>query len=132
MKPFFKVLILTEATICFGPLFLFLAFGVIFLPMTIIGVFDGELSGLIMLAFSIGGILGSVAIFCVLSHILDPEKKFLSPTKLRIFIVCGILTLTSFTLTVGLWRIQLLWVLVPLGATIHFIYLARNYVFNDS
>lgn len=124
-------MIIVEAIIGFGPLVIMLGLGLITIPLSIMGIIDGYYGALLMLLIEIGGFLGMFAFISVLMHILEPSRYFLSFTKLRLFIVCGFGSILGFAFMSGI-NIELIWLLIPIAVSVHFIYLGRKYVFADS
>tara|TARA_Y100000588_G_scaffold249470_1_gene263998 strand:+ start:864 stop:1259 length:396 start_codon:yes stop_codon:yes gene_type:complete len=131
MRPIYKFLIIVEAIIGFGPLIILLGLGLITIPISIMGILDGYHGALLMLLIEIGGFLGMFAFISVLMHILEPSRYFLSFTKLRLFIICGFCSILGFAFMSGI-NIELIWLLIPIAVSAHFIYLGRKYVFADS
>lgn len=131
MRPIYKFLIIVEAIIGFGPLVIILGLGLIAIPISIVGILDGYYGALLMLLIEIGGFLGMFAFISVLMHILEPSRYFLSFSKLRFFIICGFCSILGFTFMSGI-NIELIWLLIPIVVSVHFIYLGRKYVFADS
>jgi len=132
MKPIYKALILLETVICFGPLVLILGLGLIVIPVAIIKAFEGEFGGLFLLAIELGGALGLVALICVLLHIFNPTKGYISAKKLRLFIAAGFVSLFAYIYMTGLNSWSSFYLFAPLAASFHFIYLGRSYVFHNS
>jgi len=124
-------LIIVEAIIGFGPLVIILGLGLIAIPISIVGILDGYYGALLMLLIEIGGFLGMFAFISVLMHILEPSRYFLSFSKLRFFIICGFCSILGFAFMSGI-NIELIWLLIPIAVSVHFIYLGRKYVFADS
>lgn len=124
-------MIIVEAIIGFGPLVIMLGLGLITIPLSIMGIIDGYYGALLMLLIEIGGFLGMFAFISVLMHILEPSRYFLSFTKLRLFIICGFGSILGFAFMSGI-NIELIWLLIPIAVSVHFIYLGRKYVFADS
>jgi len=131
MRPIYKFLIIVEAIIGFGPLVIILGLGLIAIPISIVGILDGYYGALLMLLIEIGGFLGMFAFISVLMHILEPSRYFLSFSKLRFFIICGFCSILGFAFMSGI-NIELIWLLIPIAVSVHFIYLGRKYVFADS
>lgn len=131
MRPLYKFLIIVEAIIGFGPLVLLLGLGLITVPISIMGVLDGYYVALIMLLVEVGGFLGMFAFISVLMHILEPNRYFLSFFKLRLFIICGFCSILGFAFMSGI-NVEFVWLFIPLGVAVHFIYLGRRYVFASS
>ena len=124
-------MIIVEAIIGFGPLVIILGLGLIAIPISIVGILDGYYGALLMLLIEIGGFLGMFAFISVLMHILEPSRYFLSFSKLRFFIICGFCSILGFAFMSGI-NIELIWLLIPIAVSVHFIYLGRKYVFADS
>ncbi|NTS78474.1 hypothetical protein HR060_16645 [Catenovulum sp. SM1970] len=129
MTLIFKVLILVEALICFGPLLIFIGFGLIVIPFSVMRVLAGQFEVLFLVAIEIGGILGLVALICVFLHIFNPTQQYISPTKIRYFIVAGFLSLFTYACTVELNLGWYIYLLATILVCIHFLYLGRRYVF---
>lgn len=128
MRPIYKLLIIVEALIGFGPLIILLGLGLLTILISIMGILDGYYGALVMLLIEIGGFFGMCAFICVLMHILEPNRYFLSFIKLRLFIICGFYSILGFVLMSGI-NIESIWFLIPLVIAVHFIYLGRKYVF---
>ncbi len=124
-------MIIVEAIIGFGPLVIILGLGLITIPISIMGIIDGYYVALLLLLIEIGGFLGMFAFISVLMHILEPSRYFLSFTKLRLFIICGFCSILGFAFMSGI-NIELIWLLIPIAVSVHFIYLGRKYAFADS
>jgi hypothetical protein len=131
MKSLYRILILLEAVVSFGPLVLLLGLGLITIPGAIISLFNGDLGGIILLLIEIGGILGLIAFICVLLHIFEPTKYFVKPKKLRWFILCGFASILMFMFITGVNK-STLWLVLPLLVSLHFVYLGRRYVLSNS
>ena len=131
MRPIYKFLIIVEAIIGFGPLVILLGLGLITIPISIMGIVDGYYGALVMLIIEVGGFLGMFAFISVFMHILEPNRYFLSFTKLRIFIISGFCSILGFAFMLGI-NIELIWLLIPIAVAVHFIYLGRKYVFAAS
>ncbi len=131
MRPIYKFLIIVEAIIGFGPLVILLGLGLITIPISIMGIVDGYYGALVMLIIEVGGFLGMFAFISVFMHILEPNRYFLSFTKLRIFIISGFCSILGFAFMSGI-NIKFIWLLTPIAVAVHFIYLGRKYVFAAS
>ena len=131
MKPLYKILILLEAIVSFGPLVLLLGLGLITIPGAIISLYNGDFGGLVLLLIEVGGILGLIAFICVLLHIFEPSKYFIKPKKLRWFILCGFVSVLTFMFVTGVNK-STLWLALPLVVSLHFLYLGRRYVLSNS
>jgi hypothetical protein len=130
MKPLYKYLILLEATISFGPLFFLLALGVITIPGAVISIYSGDLVGIVLLLIEIGGVLGFISFICVLLHVFDPEKYFITPNKLRWFILSGFISVLIFMYITGVSK-SALWLMLPALVSMHVLYLGRRYVLSN-
>ena len=130
MKRGYKILILLEAIIGFGPLILMLGMGLIFIPSSIYWALEGQYFGLVLLAIEVAGLLGLFAFISVLLHILEPNRIFLSPKKLRIYTFLGFSALLAF-ISVSDVKSEITWLPISIIVSLHFMYLARNYLFID-
>ncbi|WP_338291125.1 hypothetical protein [Planctobacterium marinum] len=131
MKPWYKILILLEAIVGFGPLVILLGLGLITIPASFYWVSEGHYYGLVLLMIEIAGLFGLFAFISVLLHILEPNKVFLSPKKLRVFTLLGFIALFAFAIASGI-QSKTIWFTIPIIVASHFMYLARNYLLSNS
>jgi len=132
MKSAYRILILLEVVLCFGPATLMLALGILFIPATIFGFSSVEAQSILLLLPIIGGALGLVALICIVLHLFNPTQCYIKPPKMRVFILCGLAAIIYSFLMLGSNRYGWVFYLLPVLATIHLTYLGRAYVFRYS
>ncbi len=132
MKPLFRFLILLEVVLCFGPATIMLAFSFIFVPAIFFSRSPFELKALLYLLPTIGGCLGLTALICLVLHLFNPTQGYITPAKMRLFILTGITAIIVTCILLGTNEYGLVFYLLPVVATIHLVYLGRAYVFRYS
>jgi len=132
MKPIYRILILLEVVLCFGPATIMLALGSLFIPATILGVSSIQAQSILLLLPIVGGALGLVALICIVLHIFNPTKGYIKPAKMRVFILCGLFAIISSFLMLGGNKYGWVFYLLPILGTLHLTYLGRAYVFRYS
>lgn len=132
-KPF-KVLLLVEAMICFGPAAIFLPIGIVMVPMQIAELFrrpEYWRDRLWFIGIVICGVAGLCALFFVLAKLWD-DKRIERPFPVLVATAMGVAGLVSSTGgipdSVG-WTVVLT---LPLLATAHILFLARNLLCHSS
>ncbi|AEE22776.1 hypothetical protein Glaag_1829 [Glaciecola sp. 4H-3-7+YE-5] len=125
MSPLYRSLIILETIVCFGPITIALAMGLIFIPMALNEALKGNfwLTPLVLLILF--GFLGLFAVISLILHIFDPTKIFLSRYKLFAYTGVGVISLISVVPLFNITGYGYLVVLLPLFATCHFYYLSR-------
>lgn len=130
-----KIFLLIETIICFGPAFLLLMLGIIVWPLATIGlILDGDfknfLGSLPVLFLVIGGALGMVSLGAMLLRMISPETKLLSPNKIRLFMIFGVLSILTYGYPIVQGKPGYHWgiVILPLLATIHIYWLGHAYL----
>ncbi|WP_139138968.1 hypothetical protein [Alteromonas confluentis] len=76
MSPLFRLLIIIETVVCFGPLTILLAMSLILVPVAFSEAFNGSFWLLPVLALPVFGFLGLFAIISLVLHIFEPTKVF--------------------------------------------------------
>ncbi|WP_036127941.1 hypothetical protein [Marinobacter nitratireducens] len=134
MKPVLKILLLAEVVICFGPAFIILLMGLVVIPVALESLVNGHMAGVYLLAMLLGGWLGMAALISLVIKILEPDSRTLSPRKILLFMSFGILAVSGFLVMAGegggSWQLGI--ASLPLAASVHLIYLGRNYVFGKN
>lgn len=134
MNPVLKILLLAEVAICFGPAFLILVVGLVFIPVALQSLASGHMAGAYLLAMLLGGMFGMAAVISLVIKILEPDSRTLSSRKILLFMAFGILAISGFLIIASDGRVS--WQLgiasLPLAASIHLIYLGRGYVFGKN
>lgn len=125
MSPLFRLLIIIETVVCFGPLSILLAMSLILVPVAFSEAFNGSFWLLPALALPVFGFLGLFAIISLVLHILEPTKVFLKRPKLFLFTAVGIVALLSIIPLFDGAFYGYIMVFLPLLATMHLFYLSR-------
>jgi len=126
MKLLSKALLLFEVVICFGPVFMLLLMGFFVIPVALV---TGEFGAWPILAMVICGSLGMVGLIAILINILEPGTKFPHPTKVKVYLLCGVSAMSFFGLGVSNGWGTVVYFLAPLLAGIHLAFLEREYLF---
>ena len=145
MTRLFKTFLFFEILVCFGPTFLSLVTGVIFVfyfaPTWLSRTpLDFEIGATLMLFAMLGGVLGMVAVISLFIKIIKPSARVLSPSKLKFFALCGIVAVLGITWwTFGgvafsnyVILVRVIIQILPVIAIIHLAYLGRSYLFNTA
>lgn len=125
-----KILFVVELLVCFGPVAIMLALGMLIIPMGI--VFGGHLAvgNFAALAFVIAGALGMHALLTVVGMLMSGQLARLSPRVILVFAAIGFAALLPMVVgpvSSPWWRLV---GLLPLLAGAHVIYLARAQLFS--
>ncbi|WP_044617302.1 hypothetical protein [Gynuella sunshinyii] len=130
-----KIFLLLETIVCFGPVFLLLMLGIIVWPLATIGlVIDGDFENVLgflpVLLLVVGGALGMASLVAMLLRIISPETKLLSPFKIRIFMVFGVISILAYGYPIVQGKLGLHWaiIILPLLATTHIYWLGHSYL----
>ena len=124
----FKVLLLVEALICFGPAAVFLPIGIMMVPLQISALIrePSHWQGpLWLIGLVVCGVAGMTALFVVLLKLWD-NSTIKRPLPVLVATAMGVVGLVSYTGGVpdsAAWAIVLA---LPLLATAHILFLARN------
>ena len=126
MKTGVAALLILEAVLCFGPVGAFLLLGVLMSPVWLIAALTGHPS---MFLMTLGGAAGAYGLFSVLNKIIQPETDAPRPLIVWVCIAAGLCTLIP--VTIRFLNPNVLWLTLgaPILATLHFMYLARQYLF---
>lgn len=132
MHPALKTLLIIEVAVCFGPLVLWWGMGVVFVGIQVIGLFysfkEVALGLLMVSALVAAGAVGLMALLEVLRYIFNPSAALMNPKVTLLFVVIGLAPVFWMIYDVP-WTPWILIGLVPMVATIHIVYLARQYLF---
>ena len=145
MTRLFKTILFLEILVCFGPTFLSLVTGVIFVlylaPSWLSRThLDIEIGGALMVFALLGGVLGMIAVISLFIKIIKPSASVLSPSKLKIFVLSGIVAILGVTwwmyggLSFSNYAalIPVTFQILPVIAAIHLVYLGRSYLFKTA
>ena len=132
MKPLFRFLILLEVILCFGPATIMLAMSFIFIPAIFFSPAPFEPEAMFYLLPTIGGCLGLTALICLVLHLFNQTQGYITPAKMRLFIMCGVGAIILTCILLGTNEYGLVFYLLPVLATVHLVYLGRAYVFRYS
>jgi hypothetical protein len=126
MRNLKTMLLLVEAPLCFGSVGAFLAVGVMTSPVWLIAALTGEP---VMFLAIVGGCMGGYGLAMVLTKIIFPTAKVASPWLVWLSIVAGFVSLVP--IATKFLNPEVLWLTLgaPAVATLHFVYLARRYLF---
>ena len=123
-----KVAVLLEAVVCFGPLALFLGGGVILVPMAAVG--EIETSRILLLVWVLAGCVGLFALISTLLAIVSPTPEVKSSKWVLPSYLAGICALIPILfLAEDVFSLEQLLLVAPVVAALHFMYLARVYLF---
>ena len=149
-----KILFFLEIIICFGSAFYSVVIGLIlvlaFAPSYFSRTFpDVEIGALLVLVMLVGGILGMVAVVSLIIKVLKPSARVISPSKIKVFALCGILSVLG-SIGMSVWSVttfssdiswkefiysigwRYIFSLLPVAGVIHLAYLNRDYLFETS
>jgi hypothetical protein len=132
MKARYRILILLELILCFGPATFLLGFSVQLIPNAIPRALDLDLMSILILLSIVCGTLGLIALISVVLFIFNPGIRYINSAVIKVFILCGLTSVYTSFLILGYFREFGLLYLLPIFATIHLTYLGRYYVFNYS
>jgi hypothetical protein len=108
--------------------------GLIVIPVAISSLLEGQFSGLYLMAMLLGGSFGMVGIISLVLKIIEPESSVLSPTKIKIFMAMGLISILGFLFMVSEGGIswQMVVLCLPILSSLHLLYLGRRYVLSIS
>ena len=129
-----KVLLVVEALVCFGPAAVFLPIGIMMVPLQISELIrePSHWQGpLWLVGLVVCGVAGLTALFVVLVKLLD-NSTIKRPLPVLVATAMGVVGLVSYAGgipdSIG-WAIVLA---LPLFATAHILFLARNLLLHSS
>ena len=134
MKQVSKLLLLLEVLVCYGPAVCYLAIGLAFVPFWLLSALTGEFAALTLLLMVVGGVCGIIALVALVIKLLNPRMAVISAGKIRILSMFGMVASVAILLQTGsldrLYQAETLVFLLPVVASVHIIYLGRNYYFS--
>jgi len=141
MKQTYKILLLLEVLLCFGPVTLFLFQGIlIVIVFAIKAILDGQSDYFFITSMLriLGGVFGLIGIIHLTRIIILKRINNIKRRRILFFILCGIFAIAQPIFN-GLYNgadfnlnkdVPLLLMLtLPLISTFHLIYLGRKYLF---
>jgi len=125
----FKVLLILELIVCFGPVVALLVLGLLIIPVAF--VMDPRASNLDAVAMIVGGLCGLVGVFAVVRTLMSGKRSRISTPVIIVLAAFGFASLIP--IVVGSvhsqwWRLI---GLLPILASLHMIYLARAQLFSS-
>ena len=134
MKSISKLLLLLELIICYGPSLCYLTIGIAFVPFWILSALSGEFQAITMVMMVVGGILGLFALMALVYKICHPRSSMICDGKIRLLSLMGMLSSIAILYQADaiekLFEVNAFLYLLPLAASLHIIYLGRNYYFS--
>lgn len=126
-------LLILEFVIAFFAVTYLWILSVIVSPLTIIALFTGADENFIPLILTIAGGFGFWGIIQLAIKIISPKLPVTEPKRLKVFLCSGVasLVLGGYFFEVSSLSESLMF-LVPILATLHFIYLGRSYLWSSS
>ena len=133
MKPIGKLLLMLELMICYGPSLCYLIIGIAFIPFWILSALSGEFQAITMVMMVVGGIIGFFALLALCYKICNPKSNLICDGKIRLLSLMGMLSSIAILYYADaiekLFEVWAFLYLLPLAASLHIIYLGRNYYF---
>ncbi|MDO3386376.1 hypothetical protein QWI17_11055 [Gilvimarinus sp. SDUM040013] len=134
MRVIRKIALIIETIIGFGlPIYMWVL-GLIMSPFLFLGfVTGGEIEMAVsVLAVALGGI-GLWGMLQLAVKVIEPHSRVTTPRRLTGFVVCGLLAVSIATVLLGFEPkgFSLIF-LPPVLVTVHFLYLARGYLWPNS
>lgn len=135
MKNRYKLLIILEAIILYGPAISMLTIGYRNIDKFLLGLQDVQYlyKSIEIIILLIVGTLGMLAAISILIKIIIPNTKAIPANIAKILILLMLVALMYklvLAISSGLrWEIINGLIVMPLVATIHFVYLGRDYLF---
>jgi len=134
MRPVLKMFLIIEVAVCFGPLILWWGMGLVMAALQIGMLFHdfAEVAPSALLVFALvgAGTVGLMALLEVLRSLFDPSASLMNPNITLLFVVIGLMPVIWMIYDAP-WTPWILIGLVPMVATVHIIYLGRQYLFSS-
>ena len=134
MKVIRNIALIIETIIGFGlPVYIWV-FGLIMSPFLALGFVTGV--GVDMAVYLLVIVLGGIGLWGMLQltvKVLEPQSRVTTPRRLLGFIACGFLAVSIITVLLGFdpTGFSLIF-LPPVLVAVHFLYLAREYLWKSS
>ncbi|MCW7552040.1 hypothetical protein NX722_05160 [Endozoicomonas gorgoniicola] len=133
MKPISKLLLLLELMICYGPSLCYLIIGIAFVPFWILSALSGEFQAITMVMMVVGGVVGFFALLALVYKICHPKSNMICDGKIRLLSLMGMISSIAILYQADaiekLFEVGAFLYLLPIAASLHIIYLGRNYYF---
>jgi hypothetical protein len=118
-----KYFVAAEALLCFGLPTYFLFWGVLTLPLWLLGAGRGATYALIHALTVIGGCAGLIALVITIRYVVGPESEFMPWYAVIPLTIVGIVSIWA-TMTGQFSGFELNWFSVPTLCAIHLLWLA--------
>lgn len=135
MKSIGKLLFLLELIICYGPSLCYLVIGLAFVPFWILSGISGDFEAITLVMMVTAGIFGFFALSALVYKICNPKCPIICSGKIRMLSLLGMLSSIGILYQADaiekLFEVRSFILILPLAASLHIIYLGRNYYFSS-
>ena len=133
MKRISQLLLLLELIICYGPSLCYLIIGIAFVPFWILSALSGDFQAITMVMMVVGGVIGLFALLALVYKICHPKSSMICEGKIRLLSLMGMVASIAILYQADaiekVFEVGAFLYLLPLAASLHIIYLGRNYYF---
>lgn len=133
MTKFSRALLITEFVIAFAPAVILLGLGIISAPLFAYQAYNGQYENVLLVPMTVFGFLGFWGAVGLLTLTLDGKSKKVGPNRLKIYIICGVVSCVCAVIYFSIMSLMTLFLSVlPLLVTLHLVVLQREYLLSGT